>query len=73
MYNFSLRSLEEPINADEEENAGPGQAEHMCLQVSQQHLCQSSCLGWLCAMEGFPFIHLFSKHLSMPLTDRHST
>nr|KAF6448034.1 MRN complex interacting protein [Rousettus aegyptiacus] len=29
---MSLRSLEEPINANEEENAGPGQAEHMCLQ-----------------------------------------
>lgn len=34
MYNFSLRSLEEPGNVDEEENAGPRQAERESVQVS---------------------------------------
>ncbi|XP_039736178.1 MRN complex-interacting protein isoform X2 [Pteropus medius] len=29
---MSLRSLEEPINANDEKNAGPGQAKHTCLQ-----------------------------------------
>lgn len=47
MYNLSLRSLEEPVNAGEEENAGPWQAEHARLQVSQHHLSWLSHLGWL--------------------------
>lgn len=50
MYNLSLRSLEEPVNIDEEDNAEPQQAEHVSSWVSQQ-LC-------LCVTEGVPFIHL---------------
>lgn len=40
LHYLSLRSLREPLNADEEntENAGPVWAEHVRLQVSQQRL-----------------------------------
>lgn len=34
MYNLFLRSPEEPVNANEEKDAGPGHTEHVSLQVS---------------------------------------
>nr|XP_023472788.1 MRN complex-interacting protein isoform X1 [Equus caballus] len=45
---MSLRSLEEPVNAGEEENAGPWQAEHARLQGKPQ----PSEKGWMKDLEG---------------------